>query len=233
LPKKEKKKKSWKERQQERQPRQQRDQKAHQIQREAKRKSRQWPKGKIIFGVCLVALLCVAYGSWQYNVQLPPAIGGETNSNPPPTGSAPIFSLKDINGTQFSLDQLSGKVIAIHFMAVGCGGQIYPINDHQLKQLKNLCNDYYGNKPVTAVTVVVATCQTSDLARIRSTYGITWVLGNDYADGKMDIVDAYASYSIMDGTIVLIDKTFNVDKVYTEATTTETLSSRINQLLEA
>lgn len=231
MPKK-KKKKSLKERQQERQKRQRQIQKAHQIQREAKRKSRQWPKGKILVGICLVAVICVAYGAWQYYIQLPPAISGQTNNNPLPTDSAPIFSLEDINGTRFSLDQFSGKVIAIHFMAVGCGGQIYPINDHQLQQLKNVCNDNCGNKPVTAVTVAVATCQNSELARIRANYGVTWVLGNDYADGKMDIVDTYAPYSIKDGTIVLIDKTFNVDKVYTEAITGETLSLRINQLLE-
>jgi peroxiredoxin len=236
LPKKEKqKKKSWKERQRERQIRQQRAQETYQIQREreAAKKPRKWPKGKMIFGFCLVVLVFTAYGTWQYfEGQKPPAIGGTTN-NPPPTSSAPSFSLKDINGNQFSLSQHSGKVIVIHFMAVGCGGQIYSINEYQLNQLKQVCTAYCGNKPFTVVTVAVATCANSQLAVIRANYGITWVLGNDYDDGKMDIVNAYASYSINDGTIVLIDKTFNVAKVYTEATSVETLSSKINQLLQA
>jgi len=187
----------------------------------------------MIFGFCLVVLVFTAYGTWQYfEGQKPPAIGGTTN-NPPPTGSAPNFSLKDINGNQFSLSQHNGKVIAIHFMAVGCGGQIYPINDYQLNQLKQVCAAYCGNKPFTVVTVAVATCANSQLAVIRANYGITWVLGNDYDDGKMDIVNAYTSYSINDGTIVLIDKTFSIAKVYTETTSVETLSSKINQLLEA
>jgi hypothetical protein len=124
-------------------------------------------------------------------------------------------------------------VIAVHFMAVGCGGQVYPINDQQLTQLKAVCSNHSSSSPVTMVTVAVASCENAELARIRSTYGITWVLGNDYTDGKMDIVEAYKSYSIKDGTILLIDKTFNVDKVYTEAATAEALSSKISQLLGA
>jgi len=232
LPEK-KKKKRWKEQQQKKKMKQQRAQKAHQRYLETKRKARKWPKGKIIVGISFLALILISYGTWQYYVQLPPSIAGETNDNPPPTGSAPSFSFKDIDGTRFSLDQFNGKVIAVHFMAVGCGGQVYPINDQQLKQLKAVCSDYCDSSPVTMVTVAVATCENAELARIRSTYGITWVLGNDYADGKMDIVEAYKSYSIKDGSILLIDKTFNVDKVYTEVIPAGTLSSKITQLLGA
>jgi len=198
--------------------------------KERQTKPRRRPKGKILIGACLAASIFVAYGAWQYSLQLPPTIGGETN-NPLPKGSTPSFSLRDLNGTLFSLEQFSEKVIVVHFMAVGCGGQIYSINDYQLKQLKNVCNSHCSNKPVTMVTVAVATCPKTELTRIRTNYGVTWVLGNDYDDEKLDIVNAYKSYSIYDGTILLIDKAFNVDKVYTEAVTAETLSSRINQLL--
>jgi len=236
LSKKEKqKKKSWKERQRERQIRQQRSQETYQTQREkeAARKPRKWPKGKMIFGFCLIALIFTTYGVWQYyEGQKPPAIGG-TTGNPPPTGSAPNFSLRDINGSQFSLSQHSGKVIAVHFMAVGCGGQIYPINEYQLNQLEEVCHAYCGNKPFTVVTVAVATCPNSQLAVIRANYAMTWVLGNDYDDKELDIVKAYTPYSINDGTIVVIDKAFNVAKVYTEMTAAETLSSKISQLLGA
>ena len=195
-----------------------------------KKKSRRWPKGKILVGACLVALILVVYGAWQYSNQLPPTIGGETN-NPAPTGSAPNFILKDINGTQLSLNQYSGKVIAVHFMAVGCSGQYNAINDNQLKQLKTVCNTHCGNSPISVVTVVVSTCSNNDLTLIRTKYGITWALGNDYVDEKLDVIEAYESYSIEDGTILLIDKAFNVDRVYTEAITSNTLSSRISQLL--
>jgi hypothetical protein len=123
-----KKKKSWKEVQQARQIKYQRAQEAYLVQREreAESKPRKWPKGKILGTICLFTIIFAAYGAWQYqNSQLPPKIGDGTTNNPPLTDPAPIFSLKDINGTTFSLDQHVGKVIAIHFMALGCHGQFY------------------------------------------------------------------------------------------------------------
>jgi hypothetical protein len=197
-----------------------------------KQKSRRWPKGKILAGICLVALIFIVYSVWQYYIQLPPTIDGETN-NPPVMGSASNFILKDINGTQFSLNQFNGKVIAVHFMAVGCSGQFNAINDNQLKQLKTICSGYCGDNSVSLVTVAVSTCSSNDLSLIRTEYGINWSFGNDYDDGKMEIVEAYNSHSISDGTILLIDKAFNVDEVYTEEITSETLSTRINLLLGA
>jgi parallel beta-helix repeat protein len=88
MPKKEKKKKkSWKERQRERQIRQQRAREAYRIQkeREAERKPRKWPKGKILGAICLLVLIFGAYGAWQYTK--PSAILEEP---PPltPTGGA-------------------------------------------------------------------------------------------------------------------------------------------------
>ena len=103
-----KKKRNWKEVQQARQIRQQRAQEAYLVQREreAESKPRKWPKGKILGTICLFTIIFVAYGVWQYqNSQLPPKIGDGTTNNPPSTDLAPIFSLKDINGTRFSLDQ--------------------------------------------------------------------------------------------------------------------------------
>jgi hypothetical protein len=69
------------------------------------------------------------------------------------------------------------------------------------------------------------------LETIRSDYAVTWTLGNDMDDGKADIVNAYSSYSIADGAVVLIDRDFNIVQVYTEEIAFGTLSSRISQLL--
>jgi len=226
LPKREKqKKKSWKEKQRERKIRQQKAKEVYQIQREreAQQKPRKWPRNKIVFGFCLVAMVFVAYEAWQFNAPASP-------TNSPSLGLAQSFSLKDVNGTDFSLNQFRGNVIAVHFMTVGCSG-LNPINDNQLKQLKSVCNGYCGSRPVTLVTVAVATCATCNLVQIRDDYGITWFLGNDYDDGTLEIVDAYAKYSIQDGAIVLIDKTFNVVAVYNEAMMANALSTRIQQLL--
>lgn len=229
LPKKEKqKKKNWREKQRERQ----RAQEAYETQRarEAQKKPRKYPKGKIVFGICLIGLIFVAYVAWQSSSKPPSSTDGTTN-NPPLTGSAPDFSLTDINGAPFSLSQQAGKVIAIHFMALSCGGGIVQTNKNQLRTLKSVCSTYCGKKPVAVVTVAATTCAVSCLETIRSDYAVTWTLGNDYDDGKWDIVNAYSSYSIADGAIVLIDRNFNIAEVYAEETTFETLSSRISQLL--
>jgi peroxiredoxin len=233
LPGKEKqKKKNWKEKQRERQIKQQRAQEAYETQRERniQNKPRKYSKGKIVFGICLMGLIFVAYVAWQSSSKPPSSTDGTTN-NHPLTGSAPNFSLTDINGSPFSLSQQAGKVIAIHFMAVSCGGGIVQTNDNQLRTLKSVCSTYCGKQPVAVVTVAATTCATSYLEKIRSDYAVTWTLGNDYDDGKADIVNAYSSYSIADGAIVLIDRNSNIAQVYVEETTFETLSSRISQLL--
>jgi parallel beta-helix repeat protein len=78
---KKEKKKSWKEIQRERQIKQQRAQEAYQIQseKEAKKKPRQWPKGKIFLAVCLIAIIFGTYGAWQY-----------TNTAAPSDGNTPV-----------------------------------------------------------------------------------------------------------------------------------------------
>ena len=229
LPKKKEKKESWRERQRKRQIKQQRSQEAYQIQREseAEKKPRKWPKGKILGAFCLIALIFGAYGAWQFTQPstAPPAIN-PTN----PLQTPYEFTMKDVDGTQFSLNNYRGRVVVIHIMGVGCHGQINPINDNQLTQLKTVCNSFCGHDSVTFVTVAVATCPSSDLEQIRTTYGITWPLGNDYDDGTMDIAQKYASQG--DGTIVLIDKTFHISDSYATITAS-TLSAKINQLLGA
>lgn len=229
MPKKEKKKKSWKERQRERQLRQQRAQEAYQIQREkdSEKRPRKWSKGKILGAAFLILLIFGGYGAWQYTQPStePPSIN-PTN----PLETPYEFTMRDTNGTQFSLSSYRGRVIVIHVMAVGCHGQIYPINDNQLTQLKTVCNSFCGKEEVTLITVAVATCPSSDLQQIRATYGATWLFGNDYDDGKMEIAQNYATQG--DGTIVLIDKTYHISETY-GATTASTLSAKINQILGA
>jgi len=235
VPKKEKKRESWKERQQKRLLKLQRAQEAYQIQREreAERKPRKWPKGKIIGAFSVIILIFGMYGYWQYyNSQLPPTIGGASNTSPT-SEIAPTFSLKDINGTLFSLNQHAGKVILIHFMAVGCSGQIRDINKYQLSQLGGLCSKYCREEPVVIVTVAVATCPNSQLASLRSAYNIKWFLGNDYDDQTLDIVNAYAGYSIDDGTVILVGKNLRVAQVYRDKLSLDTVKANIDELLEA
>lgn len=203
---------------------------------------------KKILVPCIIAVLIGIFGIWQYYNRLPPSIGesqgpsqtttemgqeGSPKLDNESTDFAPNFSLKDINGSIFSLNQFNGRVIIVHFMATGCGGQIRIITDHQLGQLRKICDSLCGRSNFTMLTVVVSTCESNTLDLIRSFYNITWIFGNDYDDKKLDIIEAYEKYSIMDGTIVLINKAFNVAEVYTEEVTAENLTSTITRLLEA
>lgn len=234
---KKKKKLSWKERQQRKQMKLQRSQEALQKQRErrAERKSGGWPKIKIFGLFCLIAIIVVSFGVLQYiqpstpSEEQPPE---EPPSIPPanPLYDAYDFTLTDINGTEFSLSDFNGRVVVVHVMGVGCKGQINVINDYELRQLKTVCQSFCGNEDVTLITVVVSTCDRNDLALIRNTYDVTWLFGNDYDDGRVEIVQNYAEHG--DGTIVLIDKTFHVSNSYGEIDST-TLSSAILQLLGA
>jgi parallel beta-helix repeat protein len=88
MPKKEKKK-NWKEIQRERQIKQQRVQEAYQIQkeREAERKPRKWPKGKILAAVCLLVLIFGVYGAWQFTKPAAPIDETPTPTPVIPTGA--------------------------------------------------------------------------------------------------------------------------------------------------
>ena len=201
-------------------------------------------KGKIILSFCLVTLIVAAFGIWQYYTNLPPSIGGsketssstETASGVTASSSnqsevlAPDFSLNDINGSRFTLKQFKGRVVIVHFMAVGCGGQIRAITDHQLKQLKKVCDNHCGSSNLTMITVVVSTCEGNTLDLIRTFYNITWFFGNDYDDKKLEIIDAYEKYSILDGSIILIDKSLRVAEVYIEEIDAGSLSTTLGRL---
>jgi len=216
-----------------RQAKHQRPPQAHQTRREQDEKSKtgKFPTNKLFLGVALIVMIVTAYGIWQYNEsQKIPTITG-ASGNLTPTGSAPNFSIKDINGTQVSLSQFNGSVIGIHFMAVGCHGQINQINEYQLSQLSGACNNLCGKYPAAFLTVAVATCQSSDLDVLRSNYSVTWTLGNDYDDGAIEIVNAYVPYKIGDGAVVLIDRSFNIAKVFTVGVSSSKLTSEISALL--
>jgi len=250
---KENKVKSLKEKQHDRNLRQQHAKVTDQNnkEREIKNRRRKQHNVKIIFAaVCLIALVVTSYGILQYyEGQKPPTIGDSTvnpnsdNNNtavntdsetePFIGGSASDFTYRDINGDTITLSQLKGKVIGIHFMSVGCGGNIDQINDYQLQQLKSVCDSFCTNKSAVLLTVAVATCENSKLDQIRINYNVTWALGNDYDDNVLDIVNSYVPQGVGDGSVVLIDKTFNITKIYRGGVAAETLTSTISQLLEA
>ncbi len=228
---KEKKKKNWKELQRTRQTRQQQSQEAFQSRMEqtAKNKPKKLPKGKIFLAICLIAVVLSAFGAWQGLRDMP-----NPSQVPSATPGAPDFSMADLNGTQFSLSQYRGKPIVVHFMALaGCSGALNPISYDRLPELVSL-RDRYSDK-VAMVTVCVATCAGCDtiLAGVRDNYGISWIMGNDYADERLEIVEAYLNLGkeLYDGSVVLVDKSFKVEGIYSPNATLSVISSRLDQLL--
>ena len=183
---------------------------------------------KLLVGVVCLIVIVVGIAAWQY-VSTPsedlPEIKPTTS-----LFSTYEFTMKDIDGTRFSLNNYRGNVIVIHLMAVGCSGQINQINHFQLIKLKSLCSSYCDNKPVTIISVAVATCENSNLVQLREMYDISWFFGNDVDDGTVDIAQNYGVYG--DGTIILIDKDFQVHEAYSDIGV-PTLQSKINQLLES
>ncbi len=186
---------------------------------------------KIVFSaICLIVLVLTSYGVWQYyDTQKPPVIGGAAASGTSFSDvSAPDFSLQDINGTQVSLSQYKGKVIGIHFMAVGCHGDIYPINGYQLTQLSNVFNEV--SEDFALLTVAMATCENSELDEIRSDYNVKWILGNDYSDKTLEIINSYVPFEIGDGAVVLVDIDFKIAEIYNGGVSADELVTKINQL---
>lgn len=228
------KRKNWKEIQRERQNKQTQSQEEHRklMEHKAKHKPRKLPKAKLLFGIILIAIILGSYSIRQYvEGQKPPTIGDNTG-NIAPGGPAPDFTFYDLDGKLITLSQFTDKVIGIHFMAVGCGGQLYEVNQYQLAQIKGVCSNFCSDKPVAFLTVAVATCENSALEDIRNNYGVTWKIGNDFADRTLDIVDTYVPLGIGDGSVVLIDKEFNIAEVYRGGVAASTLNSEINELLE-
>ncbi len=225
-----KERKGWKEKQRERQVKQKHTQEEYEKTRaeHEKNKPRKLPKGKILLGVILLTIAISAFGLLQFT-------GSQGNSKPEPNSDpdqAHNFSLKDINGTQISLSQYSGRPIVVHFMALqGCSGSLGPVNYDRLPLLRSIFNEYSDR--VGIITVSVATCAGCDtiLSNLRIENGIYWTLGNDYDDQVLDIVEAYSDYELYDGTLIIIDKSLKVAQVYNDQITTDTLSSKIDQLL--
>ena len=84
---------------------------------------------------------------------------------------------------------------------------------------------------ITIFTVLVSTCDETDLSQLYDMYNVTWILGNDYQDSKLDVVEKFSEYTPEDGMIVLLDQNLYVQAVFKGAVTVDSLMARI-QILE-
>ncbi|MBU2564798.1 MAG: cytochrome c biogenesis protein [Candidatus Thermoplasmatota archaeon] len=143
---------------------------------------------------------------------------------------APNFTLQDANGTTFSLHNFKTKIVVLHFMQFGCGGQA-GVNEQQFNEFKSLLNQY---PEVVIITVFVSSCS-FDLMEAKQNYGITWWFANDE---QWDAIKHYWDYGLDENgifqnpTLFLVDKEQNLRKKFSGVTSADVLSSNITVLLE-
>lgn len=190
------------------------------------------PTGKTVAlaaGIILIALLAYQFVSNKASDTTNTTNPGVTSPTTPK--NKPVFTLTDLVGDKHRLADYEGNVAVIHFMAVGCGGEYGAINDNQLKELRRVCLSLCNNSSVKIFTVLVSTCTTTDLMQLYRMYNITWIIGNDYQDNKLDIVNMYSEYEVVDGSIVILGRDLSFHDAIHEAITADTLIGKIRNIL--
>lgn len=186
-------------------------------------------KKYIILGAGIVIILFIGYIFVQGRVESEdkPVSNGATNTK---AATGPVFKLEDLRGIEYILSDYKGEPVLVHFMAVGCAGEYTELNDNQLKQLKTICTSLCGQEKLTIFTVLVSTCDTTDLSQLYDMYNITWILGNDYQDNKLDIVEKYSTYEPSDGMVLLLDENLIVTDIIKDALSSDAIIEKILQL---
>jgi len=171
--------------------------------------------GLILAGVLVVISLAAVF--W-FN---------QTNSSQPQV-KLPAFQLVDVEGKTFHLSGTLAKPTVIHFMAVACGGGFSSLNDARLRELVKVKNALGDD--VEIITVLVTTCTTTDLAELKRYYNVTWTFGNDYDDSKLDILEAFKSYDLTDGSLIIGTSQNTFAELIRDEVDAETLIGKLDTL---
>jgi cytochrome c-type biogenesis protein len=134
-------------------------------------------------------------------------VGSQKNTG---TETAPYFSVKDIDDKVVSSSNLSGKVVVLHLAIIYCGGIITENGKRQLSELTESWQKSHDDAEY--LTVTSENCPTTDLAKIKAEYNITWPVVNDWPE--LSIYKSYSDYFSQHGdpTIVIIDPLWKVVK---------------------
>jgi hypothetical protein len=190
-------------------------------------------ENRLLIYMCLALIFIgLSYGAYALYFSDKPEISTNTIKPLKTISKAPVFSLNDVNGTDGSLGAYYGDVIALHFMAVGCGGQYARLNDNQLRQLKLVCDSKCKEGDFHIITVLVSSCENSDLNEIKGHYNVTWLFGNDYDDGRLEIIERFKNYNLEDGQILLINPSFEVTHISQGEVTAGDILTVLNHLQE-
>lgn len=175
----------------------------------------------IKFAVIILIIAGVIYAA--VSAFLPPQNNSSTYGL---SGSAPLFTIDDINGTEISLSDFKGKIVVLYFI-----GSIY---EAEINEIDAIWASYRGEN-VVVIGVINPTCScTVDLIyTVRRDRNFTWFLARD---------DAYVTNSLYSKsitshgepyfpTVVLIDKNLDIARVY-GFVPASTLSSEIESLIK-
>jgi peroxiredoxin len=91
---------------------------------------------------------------------------------------APSFTVTDVNGTVFKLDDQRGKIIIVEFMATWCR-----YCKAQIEELK-LVHERFRDMPIVIISISIEPSDEPEtLAEYRNNLGATWIFAQSYEVG--------------------------------------------------
>jgi thiol-disulfide isomerase/thioredoxin len=202
---KEKKKEGWKERRKRAAMKHQKRLEAERLRREREsRKSKGWPRNKVLgIGVLvLTALVIGVYAAWQS------AQPSETNEVPP------LYTLTDAE-----LSQFRGKVVVVDCFATWC--EPCKMEFPHLARI----HEEYNSSEVVVISVGSAGDSNIKLREFKRDYNMTWLVARD----TVGVFDKHGITAIP--TIIILDPSGNVYRRHEGVTDVSTLSAEIDEVL--
>ncbi len=176
-----------------------------------------WSFRRTLIVVSLVFIILIIYGVWR-SMQTPIK---PSPSPSPQYEAAPTFTLTDIDGVSFSLEDFRGKVVILDFFYIRCPpckGEIL----HLLEVFKK-----YGSKGLVMISISVdpAYDTVQRLQNFREENGIEWRIARDTAG----VSEKYLIRAVP--TIVIIDQNGFIRYRHVGLTSASTLMEEVESLL--
>ena len=178
--------------------------------RSKRRRKSQAPK---LLTAALMLLVALAiYYAWQ---QTHPS-----QSSPPSGEAAPPFTLTDIDGKTFSLEDFRGKIVILDFFFIRC-----PPCQEEVSHLTEVFRRYRGKVMIISISVDLNFDTTQRLQQFRREHQIEWIIARDTAD----VAGAYGVTAVP--TLLVIDQDGRIRYRHIGLTPSTTLLREVEALL--
>jgi len=130
----------------------------------------------LIIGIIMTFVIPIVLGLavWTWLMAI---LRGLTPSSLPVNEEAPLFTLTDVNGANFSLGNFKGKVVVLDFFATWCG----PCKT-QMPHLSQICDKYNISKVVViSISVDPRSDTVEKLKQFALDNDMTWIVARDTA----------------------------------------------------